>query len=636
MIDALRQLFAERGFVPHGHCLNWNGPLLWTSVVSNLLIGLAYYSIPLAIWSFLKRQRDFRFNWMLMMFGVFIMACGTTHWLDVVNIWVPVYRLDAAVLLVTATASVVTAVLLWPLIPEAVAFIDQRRRIQEKLQETNHQLLRSLEKLDSNSRSLRERERELALTIESAPIGMAVAGLDGGFQIVNQALCAMLGYRREELLGKRFQDITHDEDVAASFDHFYDLLDDEVKHYTLEKRYLSKSGQAIEAQIDVSLLRSEQGKPLRFIVQIQDVSERKRLERALRENNAKLEISLSQIMRRNREITILSELSRTLQYCVSEQEMAVALRSVSGELFAGYTTRLYALEVAGDALVPLKADGADAAIHDFDRAACWAMRSGQLRWSDERDGLHCEHLLDGKCGDVTALCVPMSVQGMAVGLLCLIAQPATADPASLESREPLESLALMTADRIGIALANLRLRNTLRQQSIRDPLTNLHNRRHLDEVLPRELKRAQRDGVPVSLLMIDVDHFKRINDGWGHDFGDQALKLVANTLAGACRGSDLVCRYGGEEFVVLMPEADTANAVAKAEEIRRRVLVAGKELINERDHSLTLSIGVATYPHHAHTAGELLQAADDALYRAKQLGRDQVLMSHASPARPMT
>jgi diguanylate cyclase (GGDEF)-like protein len=167
----------------------------------------------------------------------------------------------------------------------------------------------------------------------------------------------------------------------------------------------------------------------------------------------------------------------------------------------------------------------------------------------------------------------------------------------------------------------------LRQQSIRDPLTNLFNRRYLEEALERELLRATRNQTQVGVIMLDIDHFKQFNDTFGHAVGDLLLRELGNFLRRAIRGGDVACRYGGEEFLLLMPDTTLENLQQRAEQLRedaKKLRVANQ---GELWESITISLGVAIFPQHGPTSEALLQVADDALYRAKSNGRDQVVMA---------
>jgi diguanylate cyclase (GGDEF)-like protein len=176
-----------------------------------------------------------------------------------------------------------------------------------------------------------------------------------------------------------------------------------------------------------------------------------------------------------------------------------------------------------------------------------------------------------------------------------------------------------------IALENAQLHETLRQESIRDPLTGLFNRRYMEETLHHELHRAQRYGQSFVVVMMDLDHFKLINDGLGHDAGDDALRKLGLLLNKSFRGSDTACRFGGEEFTLILPGATLSDAVNRMEELRQDI----KQIAIWKDGKavthLSASFGVSMYPIHADSAEQLLKLADGALYRAKQLGRDRVI-----------
>ncbi|MGB8983094.1 MAG: histidine kinase N-terminal 7TM domain-containing protein [Anaerolineales bacterium] len=168
------------------------------------------------------------------------------------------------------------------------------------------------------------------------------------------------------------------------------------------------------------------------------------------------------------------------------------------------------------------------------------------------------------------------------------------------------------------------LQSQLREQAIRDPLTNLFNRRYLEETLDRELARARREAYPVCIIMLDLDHFKKVNDTYGHDGGDQVLKALANTLAEQSRRGDFACRYGGEEFVVVMPNITRHTAYERAKKLRRKLNALE---IPYECHTLTttISMGIAAFPDHGDTRKALLRAADRAMYAAKEAGRDHIL-----------
>jgi diguanylate cyclase (GGDEF)-like protein len=179
--------------------------------------------------------------------------------------------------------------------------------------------------------------------------------------------------------------------------------------------------------------------------------------------------------------------------------------------------------------------------------------------------------------------------------------------------------------------ATQRLLHDLREQTIRDPLTSLYNRRFLQDYLPREILRATRERAPLAVIMIDLDRFKRINDSAGHQAGDRVLVDVAALLKRHVRGSDIACRYGGEEFAVVLPKTTLESALRRSEEIRSAISDEPDRL-----RGVTASLGVALCPAHAIDAEALLRAADRALYEAKRAGRNQVRVFAGRAARTVS
>jgi diguanylate cyclase (GGDEF)-like protein len=171
------------------------------------------------------------------------------------------------------------------------------------------------------------------------------------------------------------------------------------------------------------------------------------------------------------------------------------------------------------------------------------------------------------------------------------------------------------------------LREKLQLQSIRDPLTGLFNRRYLEEFFNKEIHRANRNGYQIGVIMIDLDHFRNINNTWGHDAGDFALKEVANLLQKMIRSSDTACRYGGEEMTLILSESSLENTAKKAEEIRAAIAKLPLNYNDEQLIKVTSSFGVACFPDQGKTVKEIIQAADIALFQAKANGRNQVIVS---------
>jgi diguanylate cyclase (GGDEF)-like protein len=327
----------------------------------------------------------------------------------------------------------------------------------------------------------------------------------------------------------------------------------------------------------------------------------------------------------NRQHVTLRKLCGYLQASATPAEIYAALECFGPQLFPGTKGRLYLDSLPGKTLESVAAWGeasrSEAALAIQD---CWALRQAQAHWvRDPRTELLCGHITPDPASAPPYLCIPLFAQGETLGLLHLRrVSEESPDEAQLESRL---RLAPAVADEVGLALAGLRVRNSLRQQSIRDPLTGLYNRRFLEEFLLRELARADRKKHPLSIITLDIDHFKRINDSLGHAAGDIALRRVGLLLQGFVRQSDIACRVGGEEFSVLLPEASLQIAAQRAEDIRKAVQDLKLKFGDSELGAITVSLGVAAFPDHGTSVDALIHAADQALYDAKYRGRDRVV-----------
>ena len=358
-----------------------------------------------------------------------------------------------------------------------------------------------------------------------------------------------------------------------------------------------------------------------------EIVERRRSEAAVRDTQETLRERLAEVERLNEEITQLTDLTKLLQVCATRQEAFEVLAQAAPKLFPGTEGAVYTFVASRDVVEMVASWGGFVSSQTIASGDCWALRRGQLHTAKNDHGLRCTHAAIDWSGD--QLCMPLLAHGEVLGLLHLRYGTDTDGQQHDRSDDGAphrshERLAVAVAEQIALSLANLELRAALLAQSIRDPLTNLYNRRYLDETLARELKRAERAGSFVSFLMIDIDWFKPFNDTYGHDAGDTALRQVAVTLRDQVRSEDVVCRFGGEEFAIVMADVDTAEAATRSEHLRTAISKAELHWQGQALGTITASFGVATYPHHADTKADLLRAADVALYQAKNNGRNRV------------
>ena len=293
MGDFLQRMFAT-DFLPHGYCMRWASEVVWLHVISDALTALAYYVIPFGLLYFVRRRKDLAFSWMFVCFGIFILACGTTHVMGIWTLWQPVYRLDGVVKAVTALASVPTAFLLLRLMPRALALpspaqlrqeVADRRAVEEQVRQLNAELEQRVRdrtaELQAINRQLQDSEQRFRATFEQAAVGIAHVSAEGRWLRVNKRLCELVGYSSAELLELTFSDITHAEDRKADWDKAQALLRGEITTYSMEKRYFHKNGAIIWVNLTASLVRHPDGSPNYFISVIEDIRERKQAEEVL-------------------------------------------------------------------------------------------------------------------------------------------------------------------------------------------------------------------------------------------------------------------------------------------------------------------------------------------------------------------
>lgn len=412
----------------------------------------------------------------------------------------------------------------------------------------------------------------------------------------------------------------------------YNMIKGNTAFYEADHRVKTASGSYIWIQSHGKVVeRDSEGRAIRVSGTNADITERKRAEQELREAHDKLGSGVRALEQRNREITLLAELSNLLLSCVTVEEACRAIPKFCEKLFPAERGTLFLMRNSRDQLVPSAAWGpAFAEVPAFAPDDCWALRRGRVHVvSDPARDPICKHVsVPSGAPAKPYLCLPLIIQGDLMGLLWIAFESGMQLSAEHGPQEyGRQQLAIALSDQIGLALSNIRLRDNLRQQTIRDPLTGLYNRRFLEESLTREMGRCKRTGTVFAVLMMDIDHFKRFNDTFGHDAGDGVLRGVAQALQKNTREGDIVCRFGGEEFVIVLPDTGQQGAATRAQrilEFMRDLHVShnGKTL-----GSITASIGLAMYPQNGETAKDVIQSADKALYAAKGAGRDRLVVT---------
>jgi diguanylate cyclase (GGDEF)-like protein/PAS domain S-box-containing protein len=356
--------------------------------------------------------------------------------------------------------------------------------------------------------------------------------------------------------------------------------------------------------------------------------ERKRKVEEMADTQQTMQRRLALLEQRSSENVLLKELGDLLQICRTVDEAYPIIARYAHQLVPVGSGALYLMHEVDEPVENVAAWGeAPPAEAELAVNECWALRRGRLHLvSNSAKDLNCAHIKPPL--PPSYLCTPLIAQGETIGLLHL--RFGKGDPAiRSESLEDSRRLSVMIAEHIALALSNLSLRDKLRSQAIRDPLTGLFNRRYMEETLDREIRRAVRHSLPVSVILFDIDHLKRVNDGYGHDAGDAGLKALGNLMLKTFRGEDVPCRFGGDEFAIILPEATVSDAFRRAEQFREAFKRLEFEHEGKHFGPMTLSLGISAYPDHGSSVERLLQIADAASYAAKAQGRDRVMIGGA-------
>lgn len=443
------------------------------------------------------------------------------------------------------------------------------------LNNAQQELRKSLNIVEANEARFRS-------LLASSPIGLSEVALDGRFMTVNPALQTMLGYSEDELISKTFQEITHPDDLDLDLVNLKELMEGKCDSYRMEKRYFRKTGQIMNAQLDVALLRSPEGAPINFISQIQDITERIRAEEILSQANHLREAIMNaapySIIATDSKGLITSinpAAERMLWYSRDDLVGKKSLQSIHDgrEL----TSRAHELSIKySDKIEP----GFEALIHE------------------SRIGLVDDHEWTYIRKDGSRFPVQLAITALR------------------DSNQEIIGF-------LGIAhdiTQRKRREEYTKHIALHDELTGLPNRTLLNDRLNVAIEAARRNSRKVGVMMLDLDHFKRINDTLGHHVGDEVLKVVSNRISTNLRRSDTAARMGGDEFIIVTPDMkDTKNSDLIADTLVKAV--SAPIFVGPHELTVTPSIGVSCYPDDGSEIHSLIKHADAAMYQAKAAGR---------------
>ena len=492
--------------------------------------------------------------------------------------------------------------------------------------------LRARSSQETIERTLRESEARGRAILNTAVDAIITIDHAGRIESCNRAASQIFGYGTNELVSMNVKQLMpegHSDKHDGYMRNYMRTGRARIIGVGRELIARRRDGSEFPIELTVNEIKLE-GRRL-FVGMLRDISERKANEEQRGKLTKELTHRVEELNRLNEENALLSGLGSYLQACSSKEEAYDVLLAHARVLFANESGAFYTLSEAGSATCVLSwGDEQNILSHPVQKQDCWAMRRGVVHeTSDAGASLRCRHY--NGIGSGSQCCIPVMTQNGPIGLLTL--HVPSADSKDDSDQSVAHSLSLMTgiADRLGPALSGIELRGRLHEDSIRDPLTKLYNRRFMNESLHRELLRARRADSPLSLIILDLDRFKSINDEYGHDVGDDVLVTVAQNLSRAVREEDYMYRYGGEEFVIALPGANLDIARERAQEACRKVRALRIDT-EKGTLQITISAGVATFPEHGNTQEELIVQADKALYLAKQSGRDRIELAGVASA----
>ncbi len=497
----------------------------------------------------------------------------------------------------------------------------------------------------------REREVYFQAMAEALPDIIWTARPDGNEDFFNQRCFDYTGMTFDQLKDSGWASIVHPDDREMCAER-WESARRSGSPYDVEYRLKARNGSYRWFVCRANPITSPEGKIVKWFGACTDIEDQKKSQQILEEQilertmqladaNTRLqeemiekdaarkrfdqqnENMMNDLERRSERATMLAKMGELLQSCLNRDEVIAAALGFAPKIFPAARGAV-ALLNASRSLAETMGSWSDCELPatEFEASECWALRTGHPHLVVAGDSTApCVH-----AAGVTSsyLCIPILAQGETLGILHL---QALTDSAQFEHAE--SSLKTTFAGQVGLSIANIKLREALRTQSVRDALTGLYNRRYLEEVLERELRRAGRATHTLGILMIDLDHFKTFNDTYGHDAGDVVLRETAACLLKGVRAEDFVCRYGGEEFVVILPTADIEASRLRGERLRARIRELPVSYQGKPLGMVTISVGVAAFPLHGTSPKELMAEADSALYEAKRGGRDRVVVATA-------
>lgn len=647
----ITQIWLFGQYIPHGHCYLWQTPLVALHVLSDAFIALAYYLIPIFLIYFVRQRQDVPFQRILVLFSAFILSCGTTHVLAIITLWQPIYWLSGITKAITALISLYTAFSVIYLFPK-ILNVPSATQLSTLNQQLKKQVI---EKEDAEAeikilnRQLEQRvtERTTALTTVNRDLQASHKFTERITTLIpnivyiydlekkqnsycNPFINEVLGFTPKQLQKHKsnlLAELIHPADLDLVQQHFNKCyLLEEDDYLEVEYRIKNTKGEWHWFHDKNTIFkRNAEGQPQQILGIAQDITNKKKNQLKTEKLTQKLEEKVKALEVRNQERIKLAEMNEFLQACLTIEEAIKTLADLLMPLFPDASGAVYLINNSHNFLEVIAAWGTIDSDRIIESNECWGLRRGSPHICKSiTSSLSCSHIkaknnLASACILSSTLCLPMMAKGETLGMFYLQFN------GDRQIGRSIQELGKTVAQNIGMAFANLQLQETLKYQSLRDPLTGLFNRRYLRESLEKEIDRATRKKHSIGIMLIDIDHFKRFNDTYGHEAGDLVLKEVGTYLIEQTRQYDIACRYGGEELIIVMPDASLENTILRAEEIRQGIEQLQLRHQGTLLEAVTISVGVSCFPDDGIEPESLIRIADKGLYQAKEQGRNRVV-----------
>jgi diguanylate cyclase (GGDEF)-like protein/PAS domain S-box-containing protein len=478
--------------------------------------------------------------------------------------------------------------------------------LEQRIQERTIELKTANEYLQDELILRREAEAQYRALFNQSNDAVFLLDLQGNHVLVNQSACDILGYTEEELKKLSYKDISAE--IEQINEIMKRLLSGELVP-VFERMFRKKSGEVFPVEINVELVRDDFGNPIHIQSIVRDITERKRIEEIIRHQNKMLsklhEITLD-LLKQDDLLQLLQKIVDLSAEFLDAEHGGLML--VEDEVLVVKAVTENLKHLLG---TPVRKDAGAVSWQTFESTQPVVVSEySQAKYSEDVPNQFALHASAG---------FPIISEEKCIGVLSF----GRTKP-NYDFTEEQIQFGKLFANLSALVIENVQLRETLHEQSIHDSLTGLFNRRYMEETLKQEISRAARQNHPLGIIMIDIDHFKNFNDSFGHQAGDSLLSQLGQFLQTNIRAEDIACRYGGEEFILIMPDAQLETVQKRAEQVCEEVKKIKLQGINQE---ITLSLGVAMYPQHGKNMDEVIHAADQALYQAKRNGRNQVVVA---------